>query len=259
MRNRTIFPLVFLFVAFFFSVQANDEMQPVLKQRVGVPPYDILKEILATGNQTKLRSMAAQNGSVAPYITWLADSDARVQPEFILAQPGNKIFAVRNLANQLGTATGAVDYGVLYQHSPVLLITGNTDSEAIRLFSLGYADLTPSIRQELDRLSLPLGSPVQAGKGDNREAQRLLVEKNIDYQVRQAMERYRERISNGRLVVVGSVLDIANDYGRGPDQLIIININGETDTEKLKKMELLRMVDPKLLTNVGRSAALDEQ
>lgn len=257
MQNKTIVPLVLLFIALFFHFSAHAEMRPVLKNRVGVPPFDILQELLATGSQTRKKSPAGQNASAAPWVTWLADSDARVQPEFIFARPGRRIFTVRNLANQLSTATGAVDYGVLFLHSPVLLITGNTDSEAIRLFSTGQADLTPSIRQELGQLSLALGGAGQAGKGENREAQRLLIEKNIDYQVRQAVERYRERINNGRLAVVGSVLDIANDYGRGADQLIIININGETDTEKLRELPLLRTVDPKLLTNVGRSAAPD--
>ena len=257
MQNKTIVPLVLLFAALFFHFPAHAEMRPVLKNRMGVPPFDILREILATGRQTQKSSPAGQNASAAPWITWLADSDARVQPEFIFAQPGRRIFSVRNLANQLDSNAGAVDYGVLFLHSPVLLITGNTDSEAIRLFSTGQTDLTPGIRRELDQLSQSLGGALQAGKGESREAQRLLIEKNIDYQVRQAVERYRERINNGRLAVVGSVLDIANHYGRGADQLIIININGETDTDKLRELQLLRTVDPKLLTNVGRSAAPD--
>jgi carbonic anhydrase len=260
MNARTIFSLaIFTAILFFFCQKISAEMRPVLKNRVGVPPFDVLKEILATGSQPRKDAGPVGSGAAAPWITWLADADARVQPERIFARPGGRIFSVRNLANQLDSNAGAVDFGVLYLRSPVLLITGNTDSEAIRLFRQGLADLTPSLRQELDRLMQPLGAPGQAGKGEDGETQRLLVEKNIDYQVRQAVERYRERINRGRLVVVGSVLDIANLYGRGAEQLLIININGETDPEKLRALPLLRTVDPKLLTRVGRSAAPDSR
>jgi len=146
---------------------------------------------------------------------------------------------------------------VLYLHSPILLITGNTDSESIRLFTEGYADLQQNVRRDLDHLHLPLGYPAQNAKEGDREKELQLVEKNVDYQVQQAIERYGERIGNSRLLVVGSVLDIANYYGKGANQLIIININGETDGEKIKKMQMLRMLDPKLLANIGRPAALD--
>jgi len=257
MRHKKILSLLILLTALFFKLQAHAEMRPVLKNRAGYPPFDVLREILATGSQLKRTGALSPSSSAAPHITWLADADARVQPEFIIAPPGQKIYTVRNLANQLDTSLGAIDYGVLYLHSPILLITGNTDSEAIRLFDGGYADLEQTIRRELDHLNLPLGYPAKNSKKQDREHELRLVEKNVDYQVQQAMERYRERISNSRLVVVGSVLDIANYYGKGANQLIIININGETDGEKLKKNDLLRMVDPKLLTNIGRPAASD--
>jgi carbonic anhydrase len=257
MRHKKILSLFVLLTALFFNLQSQAEMRPVLKNRAGTPPFDILREILETGNRIKGTGAVQQNSSAAPHITWLADADARVQPEFIIAPPAQKIYTVRNLANQLGTSLGPIDYGVLYLHSPILLITGNTDSEAIRLFTGGYADLDQTIRRELDHLYLPLGNPAKNSKEEDREHERRLVEKNVDYQVRQAMERYSDRISHSRLVVVGSVLDIANYYGKGANQLIIININGETDGEKIKKMQLLRILNPKLLANIGRPAALD--
>ncbi|MBU0908957.1 MAG: carbonic anhydrase [Proteobacteria bacterium] len=256
MRHKKILSLFVLLTALLFNLHSHAEMRPVLKNRAGIPPFDILKEILATGSRIKGAETAPQSSSAAPHITWLADADARVQPEFILSHPAQKIYTVRNLANQLDTSLGALDYGVLFLHSPILLITGNTDSEAIRLFTGGYADLEATIRRELDHLYLPLGSSKNT-KEEDRDHELRLVEKNVDYQVRQAMERYSDRISNSRLVVVGSVLDIANYYGKGANQLIIININGETDGEKIKKMQLLRMLDPKLLANIGRPATLD--
>lgn len=255
MRHKKKFIFFLLLTALFCNLAGHADMRPVLKNRAGIPPFDVLREILATGSQLKRPGAILPSSSAAPHITWLADADARVQPEFILSQPAGKIYTVRNLANQLDTSLGAIDYGVLYLHSPILLITGNTDSEAIRLFNGGHADLDQTIRRELDHLNPPLGHPGKNAKKQDREQELRLVEQNVDYQVQQAIERYRERINRSRLVVVGSVLDIANYYGKGANQLIIININGETDGEKLKKNDLLRMVDPKLLTNIGRPAA----
>ena len=260
MRHKKKFlTLLILLTALFCNLQSHAEMRPVLKNRAGYPPFDVLREILATGSRIKGTAALPPSSSAAPHITWLADADARVQPEFIISPPVQKIYTVRNLANQLDTSLGAIDYGVLYLHSPILLITGNTDSEAIRLFDGGYADLEQTIRRELDHLNVPLGYPSKNNQNKDREHELRMVEKNVDYQVQQAMERYRERISNSRLVVVGSVLDIANDYGKGANQLIIININGETDGGRIKKMQLLRILDSKLLANIGRPAASDLQ
>ncbi|MEW6521187.1 MAG: carbonic anhydrase [Thermodesulfobacteriota bacterium] len=255
MGHKKILSFLVLCSTLFFNPEARADMRPVLKHRAGTPPFAILGEILATGSRIKPAATILAGSSAAPYITWLADADARVQPEFILSQAAGKIYTVRNLANQLDTSLGPVDYGVLYLHSPVLLITGNTDSEAIRLFTGGYGDLDQTIRRDLDHLNLPLGYPGNDTKKEEKIKELRLIEKNVDYQVRQAMERYRDRINRSRLVVVGSVLDIANYYGRGANQLIIININGETDGETIRKMQLLRAVDPKLLANVGRPAA----
>lgn len=247
--------LATLLLFLFLAGSSQSEMQPLLKNRAGVPPFDILKEILATQNRQPCGNDRLPQDNAAPYITWLADSDARVQPHSIIACPERKIFSVRNLANQLTSSLAALDYGVRHLHSPMLLITGNTDSEALRLFANGYAYLEPTIRQELDHLypALRSAGTETTDEGGNEETRQ--VEKNVDYQVRQAMNRYADRIKNGRLTVVGSVLDITNRYGRGANQLIIININGEIDGRKLRKMELLRRMDPALLTPIGRQTA----
>ncbi len=236
------------------SGRACAEMKPLLKNRAGIPPFDILKEILTTQSKQPY-GRGLPRDDTAPYLTWLADSDARVQPHFIISRPEKKIYSVRNLGNQLASSLAALDYGIQYLHSPILLITGNTDSDALRFFADGYAYLDPTIRQELDHLYPALINQKTATEDNMGEEELRQVEKNVDYQVAQAMIRYSDRIANGRLAVVGSVLDIANRYGRGVNQLIIININGETDTGKLKKMELLRTIDPRLLTSIGRPKA----
>lgn len=241
-----------VFLCLSLHQHARAEMRPVPKIRAGVPPFDIIREILVTNRADKQNTPPADN-STAPYITWLADSDARVQAELILANPVAKVFSVRNLGNQLASSLAALDYGIEYLHSPVLLITGNTDSEAVRFFIEGYKDFPQAIGSEIDHLNLPLGDfQRQDSKLSPNEKERMFVEKNVDYQVSMAVERYNERIRKKRLIVVGCVLDVVNSYGLGTNQLFITNINGETDGKKIKKMSLLRTIDKKLLTNVGR-------
>lgn len=252
--RTTHFLAVLLFItACSFTLQAQAEMRPVLKNRAGVPPFDVLQEILATSPQQSDNALPKNNAS-PPHITWLAGADARVQPGLIIANPKDKVFAVRNLGNQLTTSLGTLDYGVRFLHTPILLITGNTDSEAIRLFHNGYKELDPTTRQQLDHLYLPLKTiNTEPGKQlTPSEKELIFVEQNVDYQVAQAMDRYKERIKKKRLVVVGSVLDVANYYGKGHNQLFIININGKTDPKKMKKLQLLRTLRPELLKNIDR-------
>lgn len=229
-------------------------MQPVLKQRVGVPPFQILQDIVAN-SQAELPEARQSEDRLAPNITWLADCDARITPRHILDSPGRKIYTVRNLANQLSLSLGEVDYGVRHLHSPVLLITGNTDNEAIALFQNGYGHLEQSIRAALDHLHPAWRDLEQEEKKQwsAAEQKRRLIEANVDYQVALAVERYRDRISQGRLVVVGSILDLTDLYGRGKENLLIININGERDEKKLKTMRVLRTLEPGLLDRVGRT------
>lgn len=251
--------LAFVALITLISLRTNAgaEMYPVLKNRAGIPPFDIIKEILQSGKDTKKSPPPPTGTYTTPYLVWVADTDARIQPQYILTHPEQKIYSVRNLANQLDTSLGAIDYGVLYLRSPILLITGNTDNESLRLFAGNYGELNQSIRLELDHLYPALGSPGKDAKKTQKETELHLVEQNVDYQVRQALERYSERVEKKRLVVVGSVLDITNAYGKGMNQLIIININGETDGEKIRKMQMLRSVNPKLLANIGRPAVSD--
>ncbi len=232
-------------------------MQPVMKQRVGTPPHLVLKSILTTNsNPPSPKQNAATPTNQAPYITWLADSDSRLEASRILPATGNHIYAVRNLANQLITAQGSVDYGIHFLHTPVLLITGNSDSEAISLFLQQPQALPATIRTELDHLLLPALATQAARNNKERSLggkQLSLVEHNVDFQVELAIQRYAQRIKNDRLVVIGAVYDLANSYGHGKNSLQIININGETNLKKMRQLQLLKPIPPSLLTTLGRA------
>ena len=250
MRLGTVLPLSVL-VALLPLASAAD-MRPIKKLRAGLPPYAVAEKIARHNDQVVARRPADEplRTPGTPHLTWLADCDARVQPTLFYPDPVDTIYTVRNPGNQFSLSAGAIDYGVNELLIPVLLITGNTNSDSLRLFAKGYSHLGPDLRRDLDTLRLSLGE--QAGNGVGVQAEPVLVEKNVDFQVATAVKRYGPRIESGRLVVIGAVIDLNNQYGHGLNRLIIININGETDPEKLRAMHHLIRLDKRLLALVGR-------
>ena len=228
-------------------------MLPIKKLRAGLPPYAVAEKIVRHNDQvvTSRPPDEPVRTPGTPHMTWLADCDARVQPTLFYPDPVDTIYTVRNPGNQFSLSAGAIDYGVNELLTPVLLITGNTNSDSIRLFAKGYAHLGPDLRRDLDGLRLSLGGQT-TGSGVGAKAETMLVEKNVDFQVATATKRYEQRIESGRLVVIGGVIDLNNQYGFGPNRLIITNINGETAPERLRAMHHLVRLDKRLLDMVGR-------
>ena len=247
---KKIFPLLLLL--FWVSTSAA-AMKPVMKMRVGTPPSDILKKILTTNSKADQPTPLPNR---APYITWLADSDSRLEPTTILPAMANHIYAVRSLACQMVTAQGSVDYGVNILHTPILLITGNGDNEVIALLLSEPEALPAASRAELDHLLLPILQVINNKKTASQPLKKkvlAVVEKNIDLQVERAMQRYNNRIKADRLVVIGAVYDIDNHYGRGRNRLQIININGITHPRKMLRSSLVKAMPPSLLPAIGRN------
>lgn len=256
--NRILALTCCLLLAFLQTGFAR--MSPVAKHRVGTPPSQVIKEILQTNLTPNSPPQLANRGvkNQAPYITWLADSDPALSSHLILPTGTNSIYPVRNIASQLTTTIGSVDYGILTLHTPVLLITTTSDNEIIQSLLTHPEDLPDATKQELHHLF----TPFKALQDDQRKSpsniaqqQKTLIEKNIDYQVNLAVERYPQRIRAGRLVVVGSVLDTGNIYKHGTGRLIIININGESSDKQLKRSKILKNISPTLLKCLGRSIA----
>ncbi len=239
---------------------AGAKMRPVKKLRAGVPPFQIIEEMIRCNDTViaaKTKKVIKAKGDIVPHMTWLADCDARIQTTLFSKNPEAKIYTVRNLGNQLAPSIGAVDYGVIHLYSPVLLITGNTDSEALRLFNEGYAHLDPFLRKELDHLHLPLAGQKAAKKDklSKKDKWLRLVERNVDFQVAEAVKRYQSRVASGRLVVIGAVVDLSNAYGNGAKRLVVINVNNQRDSEKIRKLPHMARLDKKLLRYVGREQA----
>lgn len=180
--------------------------------------------------------MAAQD----PKITLVACCDSRVQPIAIEPDPINKVFTVETIGNQMASAQGSVDYGILHLHTPVLLIMGHTDCGAIKAFMKGYEKENDAVRCELDNLKACL-----AGSACESFDEELMknIKKNVEHQVLTAMMRYKALIDEGRLTVVGAVYDFVNALGKGHGRLVITNVNGISEAKKIKELPQLEGLD----------------
>lgn len=259
-RNFFFFLLAVGIIAALPGISSAD-MQPVRKLRAGLPPFEVMEKVLTTNQQAadKIKANTDLSELKTPYLTWLTDADARLDERLILNAPGKQIYTIRNLGNQLTVSPGSIDFGVRHLHTPILLITGSTDSLAIRLFKEGYQEMDVAIRKDLDHLHIPLDTPLPHGKDgakadDPTEQLLRTAEANVDYQVEQAVQRYQDRVHGGRLVVVGGIIDLVNAYGRGPGRLIIINVNNERNDGKIKRLRLMTRLAGKIIdTHIGRS------
>ncbi|MGO9147829.1 MAG: carbonic anhydrase [Desulfomonilia bacterium] len=180
--------------------------------------------------------MAAQH----PKITLVACCDSRVQPIAIEPDPINKVFTIETIGNQMTSAQGSVDYGILHLHTPVLLIMGHTDCGAIKAFMKGYEKENDAVKCELDNLKACLTVPVCESFDEELMKN---IKKNVEHQVSTAMIRYKALIDEGRLTVVGAVYDFVNALGKGHGRLVITNVNGVTEARKIKALPQLEGLD----------------
>jgi carbonic anhydrase len=198
---------------------------------------DILKDIIENNNAFVSGHneaffkphMSAQH----PRITLVTCCDSRVQPHAIEPDPIDKVFTIETIGNQMASAQGSVDYGVLHLHTPMLLIMGHTDCGAIKAFMKGYEKENEAIKCELDNLKACLDNstcePFEEELMKN-------IRKNVQHQVDAAMKRYQALVSEGKLTVVGAIYDFMNALGKGHGRVVIMSINGISDAGKIRSM-----------------------
>ncbi|MBF2053678.1 MAG: carbonic anhydrase [Candidatus Sericytochromatia bacterium] len=176
-----------------------------------------------------------------PGVTLLSCSDSRAHSTSFFNDPINRVFAVRNIGNQIHNNFGSVDYGVHHLYTPLLLVMGHTHCGAVQAAMQNYASESFAIVREVDHLAIPLRGILQEASQPH-DAELLwarAVEHNVDYQVEMARRRYADAIAAGKLNVVGAVSDISNAYGAGYGQLVIVNLNGEKDLTRLRLHRLV--------------------
>jgi carbonic anhydrase len=171
-----------------------------------------------------------------PDITLVSCCDSRVQPTILEPDPIDRVFTVETIGNQMASAQGSVDYGVLHLHTPVLLILGHTDCGAVKAFMKGYESENDAVRRELDNLRRTIPCP---STGGFEEALLQNVVQNVVSQVSCALERYGGLVEDSRLTVIGAVYDFADALGRGCGRIVILSVNGVTGRQRLESMPQL--------------------
>lgn len=159
-----------------------------------------------------------------PRATVVTCADSRVHESAWDKTADGDLFVVRNIGNQLDTAEGSVEYGVHHLHTPLLIFVGHSACGAIKAASGDYSSLSAPIRKELDTIHVAKGSENMAG-----------VEANVHNQVKAAIKKFQSEVDKGELTVMGAVYDFRNDLKKGQGQLVIIDINGESDAKKVQQ------------------------
>ncbi|NBW58007.1 carbonic anhydrase [bacterium] len=168
--------------------------------------------------------------SQKPIATVVLCSDSRMQDEAFDDDTINKLFVIRNIGNQLETAQGSIDYGVTVLKTPILMIVGHSACGAVdaRLHIDHLKDLSPAITKEVKSIVI-----------DSSKTLPHAVVDNVNYQVKQACERYADYIKDNKLIVVGAIYDFKNDYGHGLGKFFVINMNGQANLDKKTNKNLI--------------------
>jgi carbonic anhydrase len=172
-----------------------------------------------------------------PRATVLTCADSRVHTTAFDASPENDDYIVRNIGNQIETSAGSIEYGVEQLNTPLLLILGHTGCTAVKAAMDGTAAKFGSeVEDELGHIHVPKKDPKEAKKDAKRPERDVWAEAvvgNVQDQVDAALERFGKRVHSGKLTVVGAVLDFRNDIGLGSGRLILVDVNGNRDQERI--------------------------
>jgi len=168
-----------------------------------------------------------------PRATVVTCSDSRVHTHALDKTPDGDLFMVRDIGNQHATGEGSVEYGVRHLNTPVLMFIGHSSCGAVKAAMGGYAGIEPAIKKELDTLIVPGKNPK-----DDKEVM-VSVEANVNNQVASALKKYDAEVKAGKLTVMGAVYDFRNDYKQGNGRLVVVNVNGETDSAKIKQAPVM--------------------
>lgn len=188
-----------------------------------------------------------------PTLTVVTCSDSRVHTHLFGMEPDNNIFVIRNIGNQIKNSEGSVDYGVRHLPSKILLIMGHSSCGAIKAAMGDYSGETTGIKGELDTLKPVIAAGDKTGDLNSRWNKN--VERNVDYQVKAALDLYKEKIQANELTVVGAVYDFNDLYGKGRGKLVITNINGETTPSKIMTHPVLKELNrSEIVNHVGSLA-----
>ncbi|HSI84636.1 MAG: carbonic anhydrase [Candidatus Methylacidiphilales bacterium] len=205
-----------------------------------------------------ITDFASYESEQHPFVTMLSCCDSRVHGMVFNFDPMNRIFEIRNIGNQLRPSCGSIDYGINSLHTPIFLILGHTNCGAVRAAMGDFRNESLEMIDELCDLHLPLMGDRGTGKFEDRWL--LNIERNVDYQVALATRRYRSKVEDGKLAIVGAVYDFINAYGFGHGSMVLINLDGMTSREQMLASDALPRLEEVLAkANISRKlSALKE-
>jgi len=186
-----------------------------------------------------------------PRATVITCADSRVQSPAFHDKPDDDLFFVRNIGNQIATAQGSVEYGVHHLKTPVLMILGHTGCGAVRAAMGDYSKESEAVRRELD----PLHVREDLRKPGDAKAWAEAVVDNVHAQVAAAVRLFAHEMEGGDLTVVGAVYDFRNDLKQGYGKLVVVNVNGQTNPERVNGF--VRAIGSSVAPSASSSAPID--
>jgi carbonic anhydrase len=165
-----------------------------------------------------------------PRATVITCADSRVHSQAWDLTPENDDFTVRDIGNQVENVEGSIEYGVEHLHTPLLLVVGHTGCGAVKAAMGDTSKLSAPIRKELEHLHVPAADPSKAPDVAWAEA----VVANVNNQVAFSLKRFNHEVHEGTLTIVGAVYDFRNDLGQGAGKLVVVNVNGNADAERME-------------------------
>lgn len=165
-----------------------------------------------------------------PRATVVTCSDSRVQPQAWDETSENDDYTVRNFGNQIAGDEGSIEYGVEHLNTPLLMFIGHTGCTAVKAAGGDTSKLSKALQAQIKGINVPR---TVAGKNEN-QAWADGVIANVHNQVGIALKRYGKRVQSGSLTVIGAVFDFRDDLGQGPGKLIIVDVNGNGEPERME-------------------------
>ncbi len=171
-----------------------------------------------------------------PFLTLVTCSDSRVPLNSLMPDTSNKVFTIKNIGNQILSTEGSVDYGIYHLKTPMLMFLGHSDCGAIKAYLEGFDDESFNIKHELDFLRPSIKE--MATTKDFKKLHSHIIEKNLDYQVNIACKKYKDLITEGKLVIMAGFYDFKGEFGKGMGDIVIVNVNKTKKQEELRNLPL---------------------
>lgn len=203
----------------------------------------VIKELIEGNADYDIEESISQKikSGQSPKITLVTCSDSRVSGHIMKKDMVNYVFHIRNIGNQIENNFGSVDYGIEHLHTPILLILGHTDCGAVKASQSDFSKETDEIRQELFPLYFNLSKAAEALDKEDPKYITKLVQANVDKQVWLAKRRYGDKTN-----VIGAIFDLHEHMAESQGRIIITNINGTTDEDEIKALDIMEELEDDL-------------